>query len=206
MEKKQRKEREFLMRREAILAEAEKHFSRRGYHNVTVAQIAKASGFSTGALYQYFDSKEHLYMTMVFEKLTLMYEAIRQAVSTAASLHDRVEALIGAQLRFVEENADFCLIFLRGESDLSPAMMDTMRRRLQDDYFTHLSFVENILKAGMKKGMIRRLPPHEIAAALSHLIRAAAIDWMFLQPKEPLVSKTQIILDIFLNGVRNHDH
>jgi len=66
--------------------------------------------------------------------------------------------------------------------------------------------VENILKAGMKKGMIRRLPPHEIAAALSHLIRAAAIDWMFLQPKEPLVSKTQIILDIFLNGVRNHDH
>jgi AcrR family transcriptional regulator len=205
MEKKQRKEREFLMRRRAILAEAEKRFSVRGYHNVTVAQIAKASGFSTGALYQYFDSKEHLYTTMIFEKLTLMYDAVRRAVSSADSLQDRIAAVIDSQLRFVEENADFCRIFLRGEGDLSPDMTDTMRRRLRNDYFRHLSFVENILKAGMKKGMIRRLPSHETAAALSHLIRAASMDWMFLQPKEPLVSKTQIILDIFLNGLKNHD-
>jgi AcrR family transcriptional regulator len=134
--------------RRAILRKRKEALSCSGAtHNVTVAQIAKASGFSTGALYQYFDSKEHLYTTMIFEKLTLMYDAVRRAVSSADSLQDRIAAVIDSQLRFVEENADFCRIFLRGEGDLSPDMTDTMRRRLRNDYFRHLSFVENLLKA-----------------------------------------------------------
>jgi len=32
-------------------------------------------------------------------------------------------------------------------------------------YFKHLSFVENILKVGIKDGNLRDLPPREIAAA-----------------------------------------
>ena len=202
MEKQQRKEREFNMRRAAILAEAEKHFSDRGYHNVTVAEIANASGFSTGALYQFFKSKEQLYSSMVIEKLTVMYASIEREVKSAKNLNEKLSALIGAQLQFVEANADFCRIFLRGENELSPQTMNAIHQRLRDDYFIHLSFIENILKAGIKNGALRNLPPHEIAAALSHLIRASAIDWMIMPSKESLVSKKELILDIFLNGVK----
>jgi len=206
MDKNQRRKQEFNARRSAILLEAEKNFSDRGYHNVTVADIANASGFSTGALYQFFESKEHLYATMIFEKLDVMYEAIKREVKAAKTLHDKILALIDTQLRFVEANADFCRIFLRGENELSPQAMNGIHQRLRDDYFNHLSFIENILKAGIKDGTLRNLPPREIAAAISHLIRAASMDWMIIQSKESLVSKREIILDIFLNGVKNHDH
>ncbi|MEE9912708.1 MAG: TetR/AcrR family transcriptional regulator [Deltaproteobacteria bacterium] len=202
MEKNKRREREFNTRRAAILLEAEKNFSDRGYHNVTVAEIANASGFSTGALYQYFESKEHLYASMIFEKLTMMYDAIERKVKAAGNLQDKLLALIGAQLQFVEANADFCRIFLRGENELSPQTMNAIHQRLRDDYFNHLSFIESILKAGIKNGMLRNLPSHEIAAALSHLIRAASIDWMIMPSKDSLVAKKEIILDIFLNGVK----
>jgi len=205
MEKIQRKEREFNMRRAAILLEAEKIFSARGYHNVTVAEIATVSGFSTGALYQFFQSKEHLYTTMIIEKLTMMYASILEEVTAAKTLNDKLEAFVSAQLRFVEENADFCRIFLRGENELSPKTMDSLRRQLREDYLNHLSFIENILKTGIKKGIIRNLPPREIAAALSHLIRAASIDWMIIPSNDKLVSKKEMILDIFLNGVKKHD-
>jgi len=206
MDKNQRREQEFNARRSAILLEAEKSFSDRGYHNVTVAEIANASGFSTGALYQFFESKEHLYATMIFEKLDVMYEAIEREVKAAKNLHDKLLALIDTQLRFVEANADFCRIFLRGENELSPKTMNDIHQRLRDDYFNHLSFIENILKAGIKNGTLRNLPPREIAAAISHLIRAASVDWMTIQSKESLVSKKELILDIFFNGVKKHDH
>ncbi len=206
MKKEQRKEREYHMRRAAILAEAEKYFSRKGFYNVTVAEIANAAGFSTGFLYQFFESKERLYTTMIIEKLVMMYETIARDVEAAKALDDKIAALVGAQLRFVEENADFCRIFLRGENELSPQTMDSMRDQIKKDYFNHLSFIENIIKAGIKKGLIRSLPPRDIASALSHMIRAAAIDWMILPSREPLVSRKDIILDIFFNGVKKHDH
>lgn len=206
MDKNQRREQEYNTRRAAILEEAEKNFSERGYHQVTVAEIASASGFSTGALYQFFESKEQLYATMIFEKLDVMYAAIEREVKAAKSLRDKLLALIGTQLTFVEANADFCRIFLRGENELSPQTMNGIHQRLKDDYFNHLSFIENILKAGIKNGTLRNLPPREIAAAISHLIRAASIDWMIVQSKESLVSKKELILDIFLNGVKSHDH
>jgi len=205
MEKAKRKAREFNMRREAILAEAEKIFSARGYHNVTMADIAGASGFSTGALYLFFESKETLYTTMIIEKLTLMYKSILEEVAAAKNLNDKLSAFIGSHLRFVEENTDFCRIFLRGENELSPQTMDALRQRLRDDYLNNLSYIENILKAGIKKGVLRNLPPRDIATALSHLVRAAAVDWMMMPAKESLASKKDIILDIFLNGVKKHE-
>lgn len=206
MDRNQRRKQEFNARRNAILLEAEKYFSDRGYHNVTVAEIANASGFSTGALYQFFESKEHLYATMIFEKLDVMYQAIEREVRAAKNLRDKLLALIDTQLRFVEANADFCRIFLRGENELSPQTMNAIHQRLRDDYFNHLSFIENILKAGIKNGTLRSLPPREIASAISHLIRAASMDWMIIQSKESLVSKKELLLDIFLNGVKSHDH
>ena len=194
------------MRRAAILSEAEKIFSEKGFHNVTVAEIAAASGFSTGYLYQFFKGKEHLYTTMISEKLAFMYQSIEQKVSCVKDLHGKLAAIIFAQLQFVEENAAFCRIFLRGENELSPLTMDSFRQELKEDYFKHLFFIENILKAGIKSGILRSLPPHEMAAALSHLIRAASIDWMIMPTSETLASKKDFILDIFLNGVKKHDN
>ena len=159
MERQQRKKREFNMRRAAILSEAEKFFSEKGFHNVTVAEIAAASGFSTGYLYQFFKGKEHLYTTMISEKLTFMYQSIEQKVSSVKDLHGQLAAIIVAQLQFVEENAAFCRIFLRGENELSPLTMDSFRQELKDDYFKHLSFIEKILKTGIKNGILRDLPP-----------------------------------------------
>ena len=49
-----RKEKEFQVRRTEILAQAEKIFSAKGFHETTMAQIAEASGFSIGSLYHFF--------------------------------------------------------------------------------------------------------------------------------------------------------
>lgn len=205
MEKVKRKEREYNIRRTAILTEAEKNFSARGYHYVTMAEIASASGFSTGALYQFFKSKEHLYTTMISEKLAMMYEIIKQEVNSVSDLNGKIAALVGTQLKFAEENAYFCRIFLRGENELSAKTMNSMQERLTSDYFKHLSFIENILKAGVKDGVLRDIPPHDLAAALSFLIRAAIMNWLITPSQDRLVSKKEMILNIFFNGVKKHD-
>jgi len=205
LERLERKEREFNTRRAEILEQAEKIFSSKGYHNVTVAEIANASGFAIGSLYQFFEGKENLYTTMISEKLDLMYAEIRQKVNAAKDVADKIVTLIDVHLQFVEKNRDFCRIFLRGENDALSKMMTLLRQKLIDDYFKHITFVENLLKMGIKSGLLRSLPPHEMASALIYLIRSAASEWLLMPTKESLISKKGFILDIFLHGVKKYD-
>jgi hypothetical protein len=80
--------------------------------------------------------------------------------------------------------------------------MTALRQKIIDDYFKHITFIEGLLKTGVKNGLLRSLPPHEMASALSHLIRSAASEWLLIPTKESLLSKRDFILDIFLNGVK----
>lgn len=204
MVRSERKEREFNTRRAEILEQAEKIFASKGFHDVTMAEIAGASGFSIGSLYQYFKGKDHLYSTMISEKIDLMYGKIHQEVNLAKTITDKIARLIEAQLQFVENNTDFCRIFIRGENEALSEIMTSIREKLINDYYQHISFIEKILKSGIKSGALRSLPSREMAGALSHLIRAASVDWVVMPTKEPLSLKTAFILDIFLHGAQKN--
>ncbi len=201
-EKAQRKEREYFMRRSSILAEAEKIFSRKGYHDVTVAEIAAASGFSTGFLYQFFEGKEHLYTTMISEKIDWMYESIERQVATIEDLMGKISVLTEAHLMFVEENPDLYRIILRGQGEALSIMMTDIREKLIEKYLNHLSFIENIFEKGIEAGLFRNLPARQMANLLMHIIRAASFDWLMMSTDEPLVSRKEFILDVYLNGVK----
>jgi AcrR family transcriptional regulator len=201
----ERKEREFNTRRAEILEQAEKIFAAKGFYNVTMAEIAGASGFSIGSLYQFFRGKEHLYKTMICEKLDLMYTEIREEVNAAKDITTKIATLIDAHFRFVEKNTDFCRIFLRGENDALSEMMTSLRQKLIDDYFQHITFIENLMKSGIKKGFFRPLMPREMAGLLFGVIRSTAIDWMLLPTKGSLNLKKDLIMEIFLQGVKKYD-
>jgi AcrR family transcriptional regulator len=201
----ERKEREFNTRRAEILAEAERMFAAKGFHNVTMADIANASGFSIGSLYQFFEGKEDLYATMISEKLDLMYQDVRKEVNSVKEVADKISRLIDVHLRFVENNTDFCRIFLRGENETLTEMMTMLRQKLVDDYFKHITFIETFVKSGIKSGYLRKLPTRETALALFHLIRASAMDWMLMPTKEPLIAQGKFIQDIFLYGTKQND-
>ncbi|MGA2526187.1 MAG: TetR/AcrR family transcriptional regulator [Smithellaceae bacterium] len=205
MERSERKEREFNVRRAEILEQAERIFATKGFYNVTMAEIAGASGFSIGSLYQFFEGKEHLYRMMLCEKLDLMYAEIRKEVNAAKDITDKITTLIDAHFRFVEKNTDFFRVFFCGENDALSEMMTSLRRKLIDDYLQHITFIENLMKSGIKRGFLRPLVPRELAGLLFGLIRSTAIDWMLLPKEKSLNLKKDLIMEIFLQGVKKHD-
>lgn len=202
MERLERKEREFNMRRAEILKQAEEIFAMKGFHNVTMAEIAGTSGFSIGALYQFFKGKEDLYINMISEKLDLMYAEVRNAPAVTEDIIGKIEALIDAHLQFVEKNTNFLLMFIKAEKTSSSEDMAALHRKLSDGYYDHITFIENLLKDGIDGGKLRNLPSRDMAEALFYLMRASAAIWMLNPTKESLVSKKRFITDIFLHGVQ----
>jgi AcrR family transcriptional regulator len=205
MEKSARKEREFQARRADILEQAEKIFAVKGFYNATMAEIANASGFSIGSLYQYFDSKDNLYSKMISEKLDLMHEQVREKVKGASGIAEKMEMIVFAHFQFVENNEDFCRLFLRGENAASSEVMTSLRQKIMDGYSQHLTFVESELKDGIKGGILRPFPARDMAGVLLGLIRSSAADWMLFPKKASLISRKDFILSVFLRGVQQNE-
>src|SRR3954471_3518756 len=68
--------------REALLAAALEVFAERGYGQAGVDEIAAAAGYSKGALYWHFSSKEDLLLTLVDERIDA---PMREMVALLAS-------------------------------------------------------------------------------------------------------------------------
>jgi TetR/AcrR family transcriptional regulator len=202
MVKAQRKEREFNLRRAEILEQAEKIFAAKGFHNAAVAEIAGASGFAVGTLYQFFPSKEQLYISMLTEKVNMMYSAIRESVAKEMDIVKKIEALVASQFNFVENNMEFCSIFIRGDHlSLSEGSFE-LRKRLKSDYDLYVSFTEEVIREGIRVGLLKKMEPRMMAAALTGITNSYASKWLSMMEGTSLTSYVPFVMDIFLQGVR----
>jgi TetR/AcrR family transcriptional regulator len=202
MERSKRKAWELNRRRKEILKHAEKIFSSKGFHSATMAEIAGSSGYAVGTIYQIFKGKEHLYTTMVDEKMDRMYSEIRQSVVRVRDVMGKIEALVSAHFRFVENNVDFCNLFIRGEVMTLSEGLTTLRDKMIDDYLEHVKFIEDFVRDGLGVRSMRPMESRAIASALLGMINAFALDWMVVQDDKPLSAKVGSVLDIFLKGVQ----
>jgi AcrR family transcriptional regulator len=64
--------------RERILEESCDLFASQGYHNLTMRSIAKAMGYSHGALYYHFKDKAELFYALIKEDFSLLLNTQRQ--------------------------------------------------------------------------------------------------------------------------------
>jgi len=201
MEKSKRKEMELQLRRGEIVSQAERIFSAKGFYNTTMAEIADASGFAIGTLYQYFEGKENLYTVMVSEKLDRMYKEIRDAVNRVDCIRDKIETLVRAHFRFVENNVDFCNLFIRGEgASLTKGEM-ILRDKMIADYLNHVGYVEYIMRWGIETNSLKKMEPRMMAYVLLGIIRSFIFNWMLDNKNNNLSNKVDCVLDVFLRGV-----
>jgi AcrR family transcriptional regulator len=107
MGRQERRERERLGRRQAILDAARKLFWERGYEQATMPQIADIAELAPGTLYLYFPSKQALYAELLFEGYDRLLERLRQAIPADAPPRQQAEALIDSFLGFAREHPEY---------------------------------------------------------------------------------------------------
>jgi AcrR family transcriptional regulator len=86
-----------------MVAAAERLFSERGYHGVSMDEIATASGITKPMLYDYFGSKEGLFLACVERARGRLFEEIAGAVRGAEEPEAALRAGVEAFLTFADE-------------------------------------------------------------------------------------------------------
>jgi AcrR family transcriptional regulator len=78
--------------RGVLLSAAERVFARVGYEKAQVEQIAVAAGFSKGALYAHFKSKEELFLALYERKRASYLAKLRHALDSAPTREGKIDA------------------------------------------------------------------------------------------------------------------
>ncbi|WP_100221878.1 TetR/AcrR family transcriptional regulator [Anaerophaga thermohalophila] len=97
-------------KRERIMKEALAIFANKGYHTSTIDEIARASGVAKGSVYNYFESKEILLRTLVFETLEETAEMMDPDHDGIVTVEEFF-GMIRKSKKWLVENRDFLRLY-----------------------------------------------------------------------------------------------
>jgi TetR/AcrR family transcriptional regulator len=106
-----RKERETQLRRTIIIEAAEKLFFRQGYDNTSMDEIAHTSEFSKGTLYNYFNSKEDLYIVIATKAYEKIIEITKDFTYKENPGMNQIKAIGYAYYEFTKRFPNYANIF-----------------------------------------------------------------------------------------------
>jgi AcrR family transcriptional regulator len=197
-----RREREKIRQRQDMLEAALALFSEKGYHNVSVQEIAEKAEFAVGTLYKFFRNKEDLYKALISEQADRFHEALMQALNQADTDDEisRLRRYVQAKGKLFMDNVPCIRLYFaenRGASFNIKAGLDSeIRERCE----LVLRRLESVFAEGMESGLFRRTAePYHLAIALDSLCNAFLFHW--LEGRHPYPESPDIILNIFLHGL-----
>lgn len=195
-----RKEKEYLARRRHLLDSALKIFSVKGYAGASIQEIAQASEFSIGTLYNFFETKESLYLTIVEEKFI---DATRRMEFEAKSETDcvgKIRKVVCELLVFTEENREFFNIFLGMRTVTEPDVHGGVHEKILNYHREMVRFFQGIIEEGISAKIFRNFTSRELAYSLIGICNATVHDWLTGPENKSLTARHERILDLFFNG------
>jgi AcrR family transcriptional regulator len=100
-----------IARREQILEQAARLFSRRGYHATSMRDIGEATGMLAGSLYAHIASKEELLYEIVMQAAEQFLGGLETVRSSDLGPEEKLRRAIRAHIEVVAGNVDEARVF-----------------------------------------------------------------------------------------------
>jgi AcrR family transcriptional regulator len=169
-----RRERQERTRSE-LLGAAARVFARRGYHAASVEEVAAEAGYTTGAVYSNFKSKEELFLALQEQELERRIEDYRAVGEAEASLRGLERAAAERFAKFIREDPEWPLLFF--EFWAYGARREQLRERFREgrDRVRRV-LAEGIERRSAEAGVELPLPAERLAVGISALVNGLAFE------------------------------
>jgi TetR/AcrR family fatty acid metabolism transcriptional regulator len=181
-----------------ILDAAVKVFAQQGFHQSTVAQIAKAAGVADGTIYLYFKSKDDILFQFYEYKARQVFERFRRAVDEATHAVDKLRNLVRTHLSEFQSDINMAIVYQAETHQHRRAAQEVIKEMSR----MYRDIISEVVELGQKEGNLRRnlsigLVMRWINGAVDEVINA----WIHAGGNYDLVSMADPLVDLFLNGI-----
>jgi len=189
-------------RRDEIIAAAKKVFARNGFHDTTIADIAKEAELAYGSVYWYFDSKDDLFRQLIAVEEYGLRTHVAVALAKSGTQFGFAEAPFRASLRatfeFFEADKATVKLLLRD----AYALGERFEKHLGGIYERFIDDIETCIVAAQERGEMVAAPSRMVAYTLAALVGQLAHRRLNTDDDVTAAQVADFVVALVLDGLR----
>lgn len=200
----------------AILSAAEKIFDEKGYAYASMDDIARQAQFSKATLYRYFQSKDQIFMEILYRVFSESLQKMIVIREKPWTSEKKLQELMQQTMSFFGRKKNLIRIYFLER--ISPQkMLELHTGKATEGFFDQLgipltfrSIMEEIyeifrviIQEGVDSGEFRGIETEEAVAFLGALIRGIHFRGPFQEPDNNLSHDSDMLIDFFMNGIKS---
>ncbi len=183
-----------MVRKEEIKQKALELFSKHGYQEITMEQIASVNNIARTTLYEYFKSKEDILYALIDEIVEVDY---REPLS--GSTKQQLEFLAASSIARVQNNFDLYKIFFQELPTLSSPTSEKIAK--WQSY--SMKLVQEVISKGLAVGEFRNeLTEETLMFVYRALIGQRLADLLILNNKVNPDEEAKRLIDLLWTGIK----
>ncbi|MBW1703133.1 MAG: TetR/AcrR family transcriptional regulator, partial [Deltaproteobacteria bacterium] len=152
-----RKEREYRRHRQEILEAALELFSEKGFHNVSMNEIAQKAEFAVGTMYKFFENKENLYKALVLEQADKFHSALTRAIEEPVNEIEKIRNYVKAKGEVFTANVQTIRLYFAETRGASFNVRAGLDFEIRERYGQFLETLASVFASGTEKKRFKKI-------------------------------------------------
>lgn len=188
-------------RQQRILDAALRVFSRKGFRDASVDEIASQSGTSKGGVYFHFPSKDVIYLQLLDRTVARLQNKIEEAMAKHDHPIAKADAALLAVLRTFDKHATLARFF----------MVETLgagrqfQHRMAETRAEFASIIRQHLDVAVEQGIIEPLDTEVAAHAWFGALYEVITNWVFVRKPERIEETYAALRPLLMRSVGAKD-
>ncbi|MEA3280045.1 MAG: TetR/AcrR family transcriptional regulator [Thermodesulfobacteriota bacterium] len=180
-----------------ILDTAKKMFGRYGPQKTTLEEIARVARVAKATIYNYFGSKDRVYLEVLRREADEIVKKISSSVDREVLPGDKLIAFARAKFRHMRQAINILNLDREGIEKLLPNA-ESIRNEL---FEREVNIIRSILEEGVEKGIFRLNNIPLAATAIGHGLRGFELNWLVKESEERIEYYLDELMNIIFYGL-----
>jgi AcrR family transcriptional regulator len=195
-----RRQREYLRHRQEILNAALNLFSEKGFHSVTMHEIASASEFAVGTLYKFFSNKDDLYKALILEKADEFHFALIEAIESGQDEMNSIRAYMETYIDLYMGNEKYVRLYFAETKGASFNIRAGLDEEIKEKHGQVIKKLANVFDRGIRQKLFVNHDPFLLATALEGVTHAFLVQHLDYSNEHPFDADT--IIKMFFESLK----
>ncbi len=184
---------------ESILDTAKKMFGRYGLQKTSLDEIARMARVAKATIYNYFGSKDRVYLEVLRRETNEIVEKISSSVHQEVLPADKLVAFARAKFRYLRQAINILNLDREGVEKLMPGT-----ESIRCDLFEReTDIIASILKEGVEKGVFHINNILLAARAIGHALKGFELNWLVQESEERIDHYLDELINIVFHGLKS---
>ena len=188
------------IRRQHLVEASKEAFAQKGFHETSISEIVRQAGIARSTFYQYFDSKLHLFESILETFLQDLHDAMQPVslVPGGPSPMNQVQDNLTRVLNLVLDERDLTRILMYHTGTPDRAMVG----RLEEFYSEAAGMVQRSLNLGVSMGLVRPCDTRVVSFCIIGAVKEVVFQLTSSpEPRPAIENLVSQLLEFAMSGI-----